>query len=96
MRRLFHCEDNFPIYKIAVIPDLMGDGFELIPLIPIDAEIVDSIKSGADSLKKIKNEIFTAHRIVDTENSSYLAHYIIEEVNHLIENNILIVKSIKS
>ena len=91
LRRLFHCEKNFPLKDIAIIPDLIGDGYELVPLIPIDIKIIDAIRSGANSISSIRKSIFLAHQM-EVRKITYLTNYIIEEINHLIIHNILIKK----
>ena len=91
LRKLFHLEVNFPIKNIAVIPDLIGCGYEAVPLIPMDMEIIETIKSGVNYPYKIRERIFTTHKTDETGNSLYLRNYIVEEINHLIENSILIV-----
>jgi hypothetical protein len=92
LRRWFHCEDNFPLRTIAVIPELIGDGFELLHLLPIDEIIIKVIQQGASSIRDAINRILISYN-TDEVKSMYLIHYIKEEINHLVKSDIIIINN---
>ena len=90
MRRWFHCEVNFPLRTVAIFPELIGDGYEAEPLLPIDMEIVKAIRHGAYNISEITKKIFVSQNTDETK-SPYLKRYIKEEINHLIKSDVIIV-----
>lgn len=92
LRKLFRCEENFPLRTIAVIPVLVGDGYELVQLLPVDEKIIKAIQQGASSIRDVINRIFVSYN-TDEVRSMYLTYYIKEEINHLITRDIIIINN---
>ena len=90
LRMWLHCERNFPLKNLAIIPVLIGAGYELTPLLQIDMEIIAAIRKNNLNFKSIAKYIKTS-RATDKSVTVYLNHYIKEELIHLIQQDIIIV-----
>ena len=90
LHRWLRLEKYFPLKTIAVLPVLLADGYELVPLLPIDVEIIETIQHGTKNINNIIQQIFFS-RNTDETKSAYLANYIKEEINRLIKKEIITV-----
>ena len=90
LRMWLHCERNFPLKNLAIIPVLIGAGYELTPLLQIDMEIIAAIRKKNLNFKSIAKCIKTS-RATDKTVAVYLNHYIKEELIHLIQQDVIIV-----
>lgn len=92
LKMCLHCERNFPLRDFAVIPELIKNGYELVPLIPLDVELIEVISRGTVILHNVIWKIFELRKTNKTK-SPYLMSYIKEELKYLIESDIIIVKN---
>jgi hypothetical protein len=90
LKMCLHCERNFPLRDFAVFPELIKNGYELIPLIPLDVEIIEVVSHGTVTLHKVIWKIFELRK-TDKTKRPYLMRYIKEELKFLIESDIIIV-----